>query len=52
MGSDTIRRCGLVGESISLCRQALRDPGAQAPPSAEETLLLAIYGRETLSGGL
>ena len=36
-GSDTIRRCGLVGDSVSLCRWALRSY-AQAPPSAEESL--------------
>ena len=31
MGSGTIR-CGLVGESVSLCRLASRAPSAQAPP--------------------
>jgi len=35
-GSDTIRRCGLVGESVSLCRRALRAPIVQALPNEEE----------------
>ena len=29
VGSGTIRRCDLVGGGVSLCRQALRAPGAQ-----------------------
>lgn len=32
----------LVGRSISLCRQALRAAGAQAPPSVEETFFLSV----------
>ena len=39
VGSGTIRRRGLAGESVSLCCLALRTPSFQAPPSAEETLL-------------
>lgn len=36
MGSGTIRRCGLVGGSASLCRRAWRAPSAQALSSLGE----------------
>jgi len=36
MGSATSKRCGLVGESVSLCRQALRAPSVQALPNEED----------------
>ena len=49
MGSGTVSRYGLVGESVSLCRQALRSLSAQAPPSAEESLLLAAYRKRVSS---
>jgi hypothetical protein len=31
-----LERCGIAGESVSLCRQALRTPRAQALPSERE----------------
>jgi len=36
MGSATSRSCGLVGESVSLCRCALRAPSVQALPNEED----------------
>lgn len=36
-GSDTFWRCGLIGGNVSLTGQALRGPGAQAPPSVKES---------------
>jgi len=36
MGSATSRRCGLVGESVSLCRPAMRASSVQALPNEEE----------------
>ena len=50
MGSGTIRKCGLVGGSMSLCRQVLRAPSAQASSGAESSPLLAAFGsiRRTL----
>jgi hypothetical protein len=44
MGSDTIRRCGLVGGSVSLWGWALEVSSyLQAPPRAEEGLLLTAF---------
>jgi hypothetical protein len=37
-GSGSIRRHGLVGGSVSLCRRALRVPSAQVLPSAEHSV--------------
>ena len=51
MGSTFKRRCGLIGESTSLWEWALRFY-AQAPPSAEETLLLAACLEKTVSSWL
>jgi hypothetical protein len=47
--SGTTRRCGLVEESVSLCRRALRPLSAQTPPSAEESLLLAACKKMVVS---
>jgi hypothetical protein len=38
MGSGTVRRCGLVGGSVPLCRWALRSPSAQSLPSEAKLL--------------
>jgi hypothetical protein len=35
VGNGAIRGFGLIGGSMSLCRQVLRSPSVQAPPSAE-----------------
>ena len=52
MGSGTIRRCGFDGIGVALFEEvchclgggvALRVPSAQALPSVEEMLLLAVY---------
>ena len=38
MGSGTLRRHGLVGGGVSLCRKALRAASAQAAATEEELL--------------
>ena len=51
MGSGTIRRCGFDGIGVALFEEVchcwgggtLRVPSAQALPSVEEMLLLAVY---------
>jgi hypothetical protein len=41
---DTVRKCNLVRESVTLWRWALEVSSyAQAPPSAEESFLIAVY---------
>lgn len=45
MGSDTVRRYGLVERSVLLCRQVFEISYAQALPSREETLLLAAWNQ-------
>ena len=51
MGSVIIRKCGLVGGSVSLWGQALRSY-AQAPRSMEETFLLVVYLKKRVSSCL
>ena len=41
IGSGTVRRCDLVGGSVSLWDWALEVSYAQALPTAEESFLLA-----------
>lgn len=48
MGNGTIKRCGLVRESVSLCRQVLKSY-AQAQAYVKKILLL--IARETVSPG-
>jgi hypothetical protein len=48
LGSGTIRRCGLVGGSVSLWGWPLMFY-AQAPPNAEESRLLVAYRRLSLA---
>ena len=38
MGRGTIRRCGFLGGSASLCRWALRAPRDPTPSSAEKVV--------------
>lgn len=49
MGSGTIRSCGLVGGSVSLCRWALKVPSAQDLPSTRESLHLGACRKESPS---
>jgi len=51
MVSTTNRRCGLVGESLSLCRPGLRTPSIQTLPNEVDLMLfLAACGYKSLSG--
>lgn len=54
MGSGTIWRCGHVGVGLALWEEVchcggktLRSYSAQAPPSVEETILLAACGHQS-----